>query len=528
MDEPKLTGNHIEQDLVGILTPDEIRSKRELGRSIMLGENNKYAPGHAVKFLTDAARAGDARALAYLAECYYTGKGTARDPLKAFDLALDSAEAGDPYGSYVAGLIYYEGGAGEKDYYQAVRYLTEAANAGVAKAMRLLGSCCYDGTGVSKDIYKARHWFEMASRSGDEQARRTYEALTREIEKREEKLALLNKAMSGDRDARITALKDCNKSLRDKKSFESALMQEEIALIEQLRDSEDPEIQYLLFECYYTLLRNTDDKERAQALKEDTLHYLEQSALTGKYPPALHRLGISYQSGNLHEKDPESALTCFLAASEQGYAESMLSVSYIYEEKKDLQKAFDWTKMAFEQESKDGRIPNSDLSKRMMDLSQQMSGKNKTKHKKDSTPKIESQPGKKRSSLHFSFFWHDIDFNVYGILGAIGLYLMTVLYRALGAGLLTQPLINIHGLARFILVIISAAGVFFGIFVSLLSILMQAGLEFLAFYPSAILSLFIIVELHDHAQYFTYMTYFTLAVTAINLIFIAVRTIRKY
>ena len=184
--------------------------------------------------------------------------------------------------------------------------------------------------------------------------------------------------------------------------------------------------------------------------------------------------------------------------------------------------------MAFEQASKDGRIPNYDLSKRMMDLSQQMSGKNKTKHKKDSTPKIESQPGKKRQSLHFSFFWHDIDFNVYGILGAIGLYLMTVLYRALGAGLLTQPLINIHGFARFTLVIISAAGVFFGIFVSLLSILMQAGLEFLAFYPSAILSLFIIVELHDHAQYFTYMTYFALAVTAINLIFIAVRSIRKY
>ena len=90
MDEPMITGNHIEQDLVGKLTPDEIRSKRELGRSIMLGENNKYVPGHAVKFLTDAARAGDSRALAYLAECYYTGKVIARDPLKALDLALDS------------------------------------------------------------------------------------------------------------------------------------------------------------------------------------------------------------------------------------------------------------------------------------------------------------------------------------------------------------------------------------------------------------------------------------------------------
>ena len=56
---------------------------------------------------------------------------------------------------------------------------------------------------------------------------------------------------------------------------------------------------------------------------------------------------------------------------------------------------------------------------------------------------------------------------------------------------------------------------------------MQAGLEFLAFYPSAILSLFIIVELHDHAQYFTYMTYFAAAVIAINLLFILFRSIRR-
>jgi hypothetical protein len=64
--------------------------------------------------------------------------------------------------------------------------------------------------------------------------------------------------------------------------------------------------------------------------------------------------------------------------------------------------------------------------------------------------------------------------------------------------------------------------------VSLLSIFTQIGIPFLAFYPSGLLWLFLVIELHDHAQYFTYMTYFALAVIAINLIFIAVRTIRKY
>ena len=178
MDEPIIIGNHIEQDLVGTLSPEEIREKTELGRSILFGETNKYPRGVAVVSLRNAARAGDMRALAYLAECFYTGKVTARDPLKAFDLALDSAEAGDPYGKYLVGLFYYEGRAGEKDYFQAVRYLTEAANEGIVKAQRLLGSCYYDGTGVSKDIYKARHWFEIASMRGDKEARATYEALT--------------------------------------------------------------------------------------------------------------------------------------------------------------------------------------------------------------------------------------------------------------------------------------------------------------------------------------------------------------
>ena len=100
-------------------------------------------------------------------------------------------------------------------------------------------------------------------------------------------------------------------------------------------------------------------------------------------------------------------------------------------------------------------------------------------------------------------------------------------YRALGSGLFGRPLINVHGLGGLLLKAICFAGIYFGTFVSLLSLLSPIGLEFFAAYPGALMVLALAVGIKEHSQFYRWLSYAAGAVMAINLLIVIIKLIRN-
>ena len=505
-----------------VLTQEEIEHKIQLGLDILNGKRRNLGRRTAFYSFRDAAMAGSAEGKARLSDLYYRADGTERNYDEAFRLATEAANEGNTFGQNLLGVYYTQGRAIERNVDEAFKWFSKAADKGDPDALYYLGSCYYDGRGVEKDLYQARLIFEKAANAGQPMAGGAIKMIDDLIEKNEQEEDRYQKAVRGDHDSIASILRDCIKKLDGHITFETALSEKELNIIRKAEMMDDPECEYLLSECYRVTAVSTAEEHRQKTV-DSWLKHLENSALGRSYPPALHKLGTLYNTGNFVNKDPEMAFGCYLQAAERGYPDSMLSLSHCYEigngTETDLGQALEWAQKAYDN-AKASNLNITAIGNRIHDL--------KIRQLEEEARQKKEEEKKGSGSYGLSYIWSLIDFNVYGILAAVGLYLFTVLFRALGAGLLTQPSIDVHGFSRFILVLISAAGIFFGIFVSLLSIFTQIGIPFLAFYPSGLLWLFLVIELHDHAQYFTYMTYFALAVTAINLIFIAVRTIRKY
>jgi len=160
----------------------------------------------ATEYFTKAIDLGDASAMYYMANIYYSGYGVKRDKAKAFELYnksaakgngaamyevayaydygygitkdetkafewyLKSAEKGYIYGIVQTGKSYWLGWGVTANDELAMQWFQKGVKRGDAEAFKYVGSLYYDGSGVEKDRAKAFEWYTKAAEKGSASA----------------------------------------------------------------------------------------------------------------------------------------------------------------------------------------------------------------------------------------------------------------------------------------------------------------------------------------------------------------------
>ena len=510
---------------------EEIEKRIKLAREVLSGDRSSVSsillsPHAAISGLKTAIEMGSSEAKALLAGYYYNAKGEDQNYEEALRLATEAAEEGDPEGQSILGRILFEGRAAERDFDRAFTLLSEAAEKGVADAQYLLGTCYYDGNGTEKDLYKARQWLSEANRNGHALAAASLKGIDRIISDKESMDTAAAKAEDGDLDSMISLGKECYKKAILAKEYDPELYAEAEKWLMMAAKRHDAECQYLLYECYTADERNTKNPSEKKELQKVRAHWLEEAAIFNKYPEALYTLSNHRLSGTLIGKNPELAVRYLEYAAGLGHADSMSSLSHCYENgtgvEADIDKAIEWAREAYAHKPDHYTFDDS----RVRELREKKYKIEKQKEAQELAEKLKLIE-KANPFENASYLWSDISFNVYGILAAAALCLLMLFYRALGSGLFGRPLINVHGLGGLLLKAICFAGIYFGTFVSLLSLLSPIGLEFFAAYPGALMVLALAVGIKENSQFYRWLSYAAGAVMAINLLIVIIKLIRK-
>ncbi|MFZ5670910.1 MAG: tetratricopeptide repeat protein [Pseudomonadota bacterium] len=116
----------------------------------------------------EAARAGDAQAMALISGAYATGSGVPRDPWEAFGWAQRAAATGHPLGLHVLALDYYYGTGVAIDYGRYMALLRKAADAGSMLAAGEFARQNFKGDAAPRDLPLAFQYARMAAEGGDD------------------------------------------------------------------------------------------------------------------------------------------------------------------------------------------------------------------------------------------------------------------------------------------------------------------------------------------------------------------------
>ena len=107
-----------------------------------------------------------------LGDCYYYGKGVAKDVRKAFQLFTSAALNKITEAEFMVGLCYLEGTGVNQDSTQAVAWFTEAAKYAHPLSQYYLGYAYMTGNGITRDIPRAAQWLVHAAKQGVVEAQR--------------------------------------------------------------------------------------------------------------------------------------------------------------------------------------------------------------------------------------------------------------------------------------------------------------------------------------------------------------------
>ena len=113
------------------------------------------------------AQGGDAEAQYNLGDCYFYGRGVAKDYDKSAYWWRKAANQNYPVAVNDLGYCYENGLGVTKDLSQAVDWYRKAAQLGHPMGQFNLGNCYYTGTGVSKDYDEATYWFRKSAEQGN-------------------------------------------------------------------------------------------------------------------------------------------------------------------------------------------------------------------------------------------------------------------------------------------------------------------------------------------------------------------------
>ena len=113
------------------------------------------------------AQSGDAKAQYYLGDCYYDGKGVAKDYSQVVYWYRKAAEQGYALAQADLGYCYQKGYGVDMDYDKAVYWYRKGADQGNANSQNSLGYCYRNGLGVTADNYQAVYWYRKAAEQGN-------------------------------------------------------------------------------------------------------------------------------------------------------------------------------------------------------------------------------------------------------------------------------------------------------------------------------------------------------------------------
>ena len=143
----------------------------ERGMDLIYEVNVPHREKDGMKILTEAANAGNVKAMNILGVFYQRGgtfvKRNLTESAKWFSKA---AEHGHVYAITELAGMYLEGNSVEKNIDKAIKLFSEAANMGDAQAMFLLGQLYHFGDKIPRDGGKALEWYERAAAAGNENA----------------------------------------------------------------------------------------------------------------------------------------------------------------------------------------------------------------------------------------------------------------------------------------------------------------------------------------------------------------------
>ncbi len=165
-----------------------------LGVMYLDGDGVEQNYDNALRYLTQAAEAGNAVAQNNLAYMYAQGVGVEQDRKKAIAWGVKSAMQGNAPAQLSMGGAYERGEGVEQDYNKAFEWYKKAAMQGDATAQNQLGIAYELGQGVEQDYNKAIEWYQKAAAQGlqvaQENLDRFYEtpSADSEVESRDEEL----------------------------------------------------------------------------------------------------------------------------------------------------------------------------------------------------------------------------------------------------------------------------------------------------------------------------------------------------
>ncbi len=263
------------------------------------------------------AEQGDAVAQNDLGDCYYDGKGTAKDQANAFEWYMKSALQGNALAQHHVGRCYRYGVGTVKDEIKSFEWYLKAAEQADADAdaQIILGICYEQGEGIAKDETKAFEWYAKAAGQGDATAQ----------------YLLAYCHLRG-----IGTVKD------ETKAFNWYM---------KAAEQGDASAQYRLGNCYYY----------GEGIEEDDVKAVEwyrKAALHGS-AGAQYNLGNCYRRGEGVFKNEDKAINWYRKAARQGDDDAEYRLGNCYRQgrgtAKDEAKAFEWYKKAAEQGNSDAQ-----------------------------------------------------------------------------------------------------------------------------------------------------------------------------
>ena len=435
-----------------------------------------------------AAKRGHVPAYSRAAHYYFDGYQVPADTDTALGWLRKGADLGDPGSLFsLAELTLDDEELWPKIPEDTVDLYLRAAEKGSAEAMYALYELYEDdtlpdlkGRRPLRDCRKAREWLLKAKDAGyefedEDDFDYLLECLDTEIEDEEEE----------DKDPRVADIRkkaytgDVKAQIRLGEFYRSvAAARDDYSLAEywlsEAAESGDAQALYELSKCI-----RKDPHSRYPVDKDTDL--LKKSSENG-YPAAMYEMGLHYLTDfsfdSPFNRDEKKAAELFLKAADKGFVPAQYQLGCCYIEgvgvEKSLDKAIEWLTKANEHSDGDpASVTPEQISEKLK----------------------EAQAAKKEDrQVSASLFWDDHKMQIFGILAALGVLLFKALYVGLGAALFYQPdqAIQIQGLARFLLLVLSVAGIFYCTFVAVSFAGMYIGLEGLLAYPSMFAALFIL------------------------------------
>ena len=137
-----------------------------LAQCYYFGQGTPKDPFEAARLYKIAAEMGHTIAQLSFGLCLQRGEGVARDPVEAFSWLKRAADAGDAGAQGATGRSLQIGDGVEEDKALAVVYYRRSADQGQAMAIYNLGMCYAQGDGVPRDPSLAVLWLKRALDAG--------------------------------------------------------------------------------------------------------------------------------------------------------------------------------------------------------------------------------------------------------------------------------------------------------------------------------------------------------------------------